>query len=186
MSRIRTFLAIDLGRPVRSRCSTLIDVLSRTVTGAKWVKPDTIHITLAFLGDVEDRDLIRVCRAAEKGCVGHAPFSLEIAGLGCFGNPKKPRTLWAGVGEGLAELKALHAALDAALVETGLYRSEEGPFEPHLTLARFKHGGPDVSADLEKHAAWAGGACEVEEVLVMSSDLKRDGPEYTVLGRAAL
>ena len=67
MSRIRTFLAIDIGRQVRSRCSTLIDTLSRTITGAKWVKPDTIHITLAFLGDVEDRDLIRVCRAAEKG-----------------------------------------------------------------------------------------------------------------------
>ena len=64
--------------------------------------------------------------------------------------------------------------------------AEAGPFEPHLTLARFKHGGLDVSAELEKHAAWAAGACEVEEVLVMSSDLKRDGPEYTVLGRAPL
>lgn len=186
MSKIRTFLAVDVGRQVRSRCSALIDQLSRAVPGAKWVKPDTLHITLAFLGDVEDRDLMRVCRAAEAGCAGHAPFSLEVTGLRCFGSPKKPRTLWLGVGEGLEELRALQASVEAALVETGLYRAEEGPYEPHLTVARFKHGGADVSAELERHARWDGGACEVQQVLVMSSELKRDGPEYTVLGRAAL
>jgi 2'-5' RNA ligase len=183
MSRIRTFVAIDLGKKVRSRCVALQGAID--APGVRWVAPETMHITLAFLGDVEDKDLNRVCKAVAAGCAGHEAFTLEIEGVGCFPNPSRPRTIWAGAGEGSEELKALQASIDAALVETGLYRSEEKPFTPHVTLGRFKHG-EDISEAVEAQAGWAAGGCPVGEVLVMSSDLRPEGPEYAVLGRVAL
>ncbi len=183
MSRIRTFVAIDLGKRVRSRCVALQEALA--APGVRWVTPDTMHLTLLFLGDVEDRDLARVCKAVAAGCEGHPAFTLEVEGVGCFPNPTRPRTVWAGVGDGADELKALQASIDAALVETGLYRSEEKPFTPHITLGRFKHGA-DISAEVAKHAEWAAGGCAVAEVLIMSSDLRAEGPEYVLLGRVAL
>jgi 2'-5' RNA ligase len=183
MSRIRTFVALDIGKRVRSRCAALQESLH--LPGVRWVKPDTMHLTLCFLGDVEDRDLARVCKAVADGAKGHPPFSFEVEGVGCFPHPARPRTVWAGIGDGVEQVKALQASIDAALVETGLYRSEERPYNPHLTLGRFKFG-KDITAQIEAQSGWAAGSCEASEVLVMSSELGPDGPEYTVLGRAPL
>jgi len=183
MSRIRTFVAIDLGKKARGRCIALQEALG--VPGVRWVRPETMHLTLVFLGDVEDRELARVCKAVAAGCAGHEPFAIEITGVGCFPNPAKPRTIWAGVGEGAEEVVALQASVDAALVGAGLYRTEEKAFRPHVTLGRFKHGD-DVTATVAAHAAWGAGACQVSEVLVMSSEMLGAGPEYTVLGRVGL
>ncbi|MBY0229468.1 MAG: RNA 2',3'-cyclic phosphodiesterase [Gemmataceae bacterium] len=185
MARVRTFVAVEVGRAVRARCLALQSSLRREVPGAHLAKAEPMHVTLAFLGDVEDRDLHAVCKAVDAGCAGHDAFALSLAGLGCFPNPERPRTLWAGTGEGTEELKALQADVEAALVRTGLHRAEDRPWSPHLTLARVKE--PEgVKEALEAHAGWQGGEWDVGEVLVLSSTLAREGPEYAVLSRAKL
>jgi 2'-5' RNA ligase len=90
-----------------------------------------------------------------------------------------------GVGEGADELTALQASIEAALVQTGLYRAEERPFTPHVTLGRARTPG-DFSAVVESHARWSGAGFDVTEVLVMSSELRPEGPEHAVLGRVPL
>ena len=101
MARVRTFIAIEIGRSAKARCLALQASLKREVTGARWTTGANLHLTLSFLGDLEDRDLNVVCKAVELGSAGHAAFGLSVEGLGCFPNPEKPRVLWAGIGGGV-------------------------------------------------------------------------------------
>src|SRR5947208_919357 len=108
MARLRTFIALDLGKAIRDRLVTLQEALTRSAPDVKWVETENLHVTLLFLGEVDDREVLEVCRAVTDSCVNLAPFTLSIEGVGCFGNPRRPRTIWIGVGEGAAEVKSLH------------------------------------------------------------------------------
>jgi 2'-5' RNA ligase len=188
MSRIRTFIAVDPGRAVRDRLVDLQQDLGRAGRGMKWVEPENLHVTLLFLGEVDDREVPDVCRAVADCCSGRDAFEMGVGGVGCFGPPRRPRTVWAGLTEGGPELVALHDALEPPLLELGCYRREDRPFTPHLTLGRVQ-GGRDAAGigdALPRFRGWQGGSVEVHEVLVMSSELSPAGPTYTVLSRAKL
>jgi RNA 2',3'-cyclic 3'-phosphodiesterase len=188
MPRLRTFIALELGKPIRDRLVGLQEKLAASANEVKWVEPDNLHITLLFLGEVDQREVIDVCRAVEGAAAGIACYPLTVAGVGCFPNPRRPRILWAGVTTGAAETIALHDALEKPLLQLGCYRREERKFTPHITLGRIRgersvHG---LDKALAKQEAWHGGETTIAEVQVMSSELTRDGPRYTVLSRAAL
>ncbi|OAI55054.1 hypothetical protein AYO44_13695 [Planctomycetaceae bacterium SCGC AG-212-F19] len=188
MSRIRTFIAIDVNSAVRDRLVELQENLARGGTDVKWVEPENLHLTLLFLGEVEDKQLHEVCRAVADATAGQAPFTMALEKVGCFPNARRPRILWAGVGTGLQEVVAVHDAIEPALLDLGCYRREERDYTPHLTLGRIK--GDKVtfklSEGIAKNQGWQGGDTVVREVLVMSSTLGRDGPEYAVMSRAKL
>lgn len=188
MARIRTFIAVDVGEAVRQRAVALQQKLATNTNDVKWVEPDNIHVTLLFLGEVDDRALPSVCRAVATCCQEQAAFSMEIEGVGCFPNARRPRILWVGVGEGTQELIALHDALEAPLLDLGCYRREERKYTPHLTLGRVKSERPsdDLGLAMAKQSTWKGGTVAVDEVLVMSSELRSSGPVYAVLSRAGL
>jgi 2'-5' RNA ligase len=188
MARIRTFIALGLDKSVRDRLVALQEMLARADPDVKWVERENLHLTLLFLGEVTDRDLPAVCRAVADCCREHAPFALTVETAGAFPNPRRPGTLWAGIGQGVQELVALHDALEAPLLDLGCYRREERQYTPHITLGRGKSDRPDdrLAMALAKQAGWRGGSMDVREVLVMSSELRPQGPEYTVLSRAKL
>jgi RNA 2',3'-cyclic 3'-phosphodiesterase len=188
MARLRTFIAIDLDKAIRDRLVALQEGLSRTGTEVKWVEPANLHVTLLFLGEVDDRTVPEVCRAVADGCRGQAPFVLSVERAGCFPNPRRPRVLWAGVGAGTQEVCALHDALEPPLLDLGCYRQEERKYTPHITLGRVKSDRPTdkLAAALAKQAGWQGGQESVRELLVLSSELTSQGPSYTVLSRAKL
>jgi 2'-5' RNA ligase len=188
MARLRTFIAVDLGKAIRDRCVALQEVLARAGTDVKWVEPENLHVSLLFLGEVEDRDAADLCRAVAEVCAGHAPFAMHVETAGCFPNPRRPRVLWVGVGEGKAELVALHDALEPPLLELGCYRREERRYQPHITLGRVRGDRPAdaLAAALQRQAGWQGGVTQVQEVRVLSSELTPQGPIYTVLSRAPL
>ena len=188
MARLRTFIAVDPGKTVRDRLIALQEVLARTGAAVKWVEPENLHFTLLFLGEVDDREVPDVCRVVAEGCQAHAAFPLGVERVGCFGNVRRPRTVWVGTGQGTQELVALHDALEPPLLDLGCYRREERQYTPHLTLGRVKTDRPNdkLAAALTKQAGWQGGEAQVREVLVMSSELTPDGPLYTVLSRAKL
>jgi 2'-5' RNA ligase len=188
MSRLRTFIAVDPGPAIRDRLVALQESLARSGSQMKWVEPANLHFTLLFLGEVEDREVPEVCRAVAGCCATVAAFEMTVGKVGCFGNPRRPRTVWAGLSEGGVDLVALHDALELPLLELGCYRREDRPFTPHLTLGRVKGDRADdrLAAALPKYASWQGGSVAVDEVLVMSSELRPGGPLYTVLSRAKL
>ncbi len=188
MARIRTFLAVDLAGSVKHRLTALQEKLGNVAGGVRWTPTANFHLTLHFLGEVDQLETVKICRDVRKRCRGHQPFHFDVQGLGGFPNGRRPKTLWAGIADGLDPLRALHADLEEGLLELGCYRREDREYTPHLTLGRLTADG-DAEAwgtILDRYAEWPGGTSNVEEVLIMQSDMRRDGPEYSVMGRAPL
>src|SRR5262249_53682586 len=147
---------------IRSRCVALQEVLGHAGAAVKWVEPDNIHVTLLFLGEVDERDVPAVCRSVADSCAGLAPFGMSVEGGGSFGNRRRPRTLGAGVAAGSVQLIALHDALEQPLLDLGCYRREERAYSPHVTLGRVKSEGPcgQLFLEMDRQAGWRGGECE--------------------------
>jgi 2'-5' RNA ligase len=188
MARVRTFIAIDLGKAIRERLVSLQEELADTVSDVKWVEKDNLHVTLLFLGEVDDRELPALCRAVDDVTQTMPAFSLSVEGAGCFPNPRRPRILWVGIGAGADEVVALHDGLEPPLLELGCYRREERKYMPHVTLGRLRgeQAPQGLAAALTKQQAWSAGEASVREVHVMSSELTSHGPSYTILSRAKL
>jgi 2'-5' RNA ligase len=188
MARIRTFVGIEISKAIRDRLVALQEDLARTGAPVKWVEPENLHVTLLFLGEVEDKELPSVCNAIAAAAGEHSGFPMSIERTGAFPNARRPRILWVGVGQGTQEVCALHDSLEKPLIKLGCYRREERTYKPHITLGRVRsERPPDQLADaLVKHAGWRAGEVAVHEVLVMSSELTSSGPLYTVLSRAKL
>jgi 2'-5' RNA ligase len=188
MRRVRTFIAVDINQAIRDRLLALQETLARATADVKWVEPENLHVTLLFLGEVGERDLLDVCRIVAEQTAQQPAFSMTVETVGCFPNARRPRTLWVGVGEGTQELCALHDCLETPLLDQGCYRREERKYTPHITLGRVKSNGPalELGIALARHAGWRGGQTHVRELLVMGSQLTPKGPVYTVLSRAKL
>jgi 2'-5' RNA ligase len=187
MARTRTFLAVDIGDDIRTAAVALQQRLARTGADLKMADPDTMHITLLFLGEVDEIELVSVCRAVKEVAGREPPFPLRVSGVGAFPTPRRPKVVWAGVTDGAAELQRLYGLLEERLLALGCYRKEERGYTPHLTLGRVgAEGGPALAGELPKLLAWDGGRTVADEVLVFGSELTRSGPVYTVLGRCEL
>ena len=187
MPRTRTFLGVAISDDTRRRSATLQRELA-TVADVKWVEPANLHVTLLFLGDLDDRDLVDVCKVATAAARREPAFGLRVSGLGAFPTPRRPKILWGGIVEGAESLLRLHTALAAPLIESGIYRKEDRDYTPHLTLGRANadEDSNRLASELPKRLNWDGGATAVEEVLVYSSELRRAGLEYAVLARSPL
>ena len=188
MPRLRTFIAIDVNEAVRDRLVAMQEGLARAGTEVKWVERENLHVTLLFLGEVDARDTPDVCRAVAKVCREARGLSDDRRSGRLFPNARRPRVLWAGVGEGTPEVCAIHDALEPPLLDLGCYRKEDRHYTPHITLGRVKSDRPTdkLALALAKQAVWKGGQVPVQEVLVMSSELTSQGPMYTVMSRARL
>ena len=188
MARVRTFMAIDLGEDIRDRLVSLQEKLSVEAPEVKWVEPDNLHVTLLFLGEVDQREVIDICRAAQNAVAAMSSFVLSVERAGCFPNPRRPRVLWVGIGKGVQEVCAIHDAIEVPLLDLGCYRREARAYTPHVTLGRVRSERPQdaLAKALNKHQTWSAGEVLISEVLVMSSELTPDGPVYTVMSRAKL
>jgi 2'-5' RNA ligase len=192
VEQIRTFVAIELTDDLLKSLSRLQERLERqTPHGAvRWVRPEGVHLTLKFLGDVPTTRVPRIAEAVASACRGGAPFSFDVAGLGCFPNPSRPRVLWVGVEEPTGALARLHKALERELAGIG-FAPERRPFKPHLTLGRVRRkvnrsdrgrlGALVAESDVGRL-----GGMTVASVSLIRSDLRPTGAVYTELARATL
>jgi 2'-5' RNA ligase len=181
----RTFLAIELPDDVRAALRSELARLRRLLPAIHWAGADSLHLTLAFLGELADEQLAAATDAAAQVAPAHRPIRLEIAGRGTFGSPWAPRVVWAGIGGQTQQLAALHAALAGALTARG-FALDSRPFAPHLTLARIKDRLDDATlatlhADLQARAGVVLGAWEADYIAVMKSELLRPAARYTCL-----
>ena len=186
METVRTFIAVDIDHAVRGELAKLQLRLKQAHADVRWVKPENIHLTLAFLGDV-DIDRIRPLEAAmDQNLQRLEKFSLTFADTGTFGKPRRPRIIWAGINDSQPLMELQRKTTDA-LREAGV-GFDAKPFSPHLTIGRVK-SPKHVAAlldELEKEKATEIGSVEISEVLLFKSVLKSGGAEYSVLYRTAL
>src|SRR5215208_4100908 len=111
MPRTRTFIAVEIGDEIRANAVALQGALARAGADVRWVAPDSMHVTLLFLGEVDDRELHAVCRAVQDVAATEPRFALRVAGVGAFPNARRPKTVWAGVTDGADELRRLYDAI---------------------------------------------------------------------------
>jgi 2'-5' RNA ligase len=186
---VRTFIAVETPAEIQQRISQLVKRLQAAPAKVKWVAPHQVHWTIKFLGEVELNEVPAVCRAVERAVAPLAPFDLEARGAGAFPDANRPRTVWMGAGDGSERMVELHDAVESALAELG-YRTEGRRFRPHLTIGRVRNSDGGSVRELGKLLAamadFDGGVSYVDEVVVFSSELGRDGPTYEPLGHAAL
>ena len=142
------------------------------------VEKENIHLTLRFLGEVEERkleELVKALSAVRKP----GGFEVCIKGLGAFPGPDSPRVLWAGAEKGDKELRELHEAVDSAIAHLGFQK--EGRFSSHYTIARVKYlrnsnGLKDLLAEYKENVF---GCFRVDSFYLMKSVLQRSGPVYS-------
>lgn len=185
----RTFIAIELGDAARAALARTITSLARELPGVRFVEPASLHLTLAFLGDLDEAQLEQATQATAAAAQLSAPFALSVVGLGSFGPPHAPRVIWAGVGGNLRALTATQRALADELAARGFAR-EERPFAPHLTLARLKRPlDADAQGRLAQRLAApapTGAPIAARELSVMKSTPLPAGAMYSRLGAFSL
>ncbi|MEE8219131.1 MAG: RNA 2',3'-cyclic phosphodiesterase [bacterium] len=184
---IRAFIAVDVPPPVQEALGELQRAMEEAGLKARWIRPQDVHVTLAFLGNVPAEQVPELRAAMEEAAQGAGPMEVRVGGVGAFPNERWPRVIWVGFEEPTGGLAALHKRLEAALVPLG-YEPEDRPFRPHLTVARIKvpaRAGRVVHA-LEAHKDVDFGKITIDRIVLYQSTLKPTGPAYTVLEEVAL
>ncbi|MEQ8849580.1 RNA 2',3'-cyclic phosphodiesterase [Botrimarina sp.] len=187
MAKTRTFVAIESGPDLQRRAEGVADRLRPYAPRARWVDPDDLHLTLLFLGDLDDREVAEACSAADWVAKANEPFSLRVHGVGAFPAPSRPRAIWLGVSDGRDAVCRLQADLDDAIGHLVQKRERRG-YVPHWTLARMARGGPvpRLDAVLPSLAEHDAGVQAVDEIVVLASELHPEGPDYYALARCPL
>lgn len=188
MATTRAFIAVDIADDVCERAGDLRERLRQAGAAVKWVERGQFHLTLKFLGDITDQEIAWVCNRAAIAAKASAPIQAGFRGANAFPKPESPRTIWLGLDEGADELIELQASLEEQLIE-GRFPRETRQFHPHLTLGRVKRGGAEVerlAQLIEKYERFDAGNCTINSLVVYASELRREGPIYTVLSRSAL
>ncbi len=183
----RTFLALPLGQDVVDRLVAAQRELMGAEANVRWVARENLHLTVKFLGSVEDADLAEVCRAARDLAGGCEPFEFAVRGLTAVPPAGQMRMVWAGVEEPSGRLARLAEAVEEAYAAMG-FKRETRRFRPHLTLGRVKSGRnvAELRAGTARFAETDFGTQRAEELIVFASELTPDGPVYSSLAKAPL
>jgi 2'-5' RNA ligase len=181
---VRAFVAIFPPPELQAAIAGALETVQRLNDKVRWVRPDNIHLTLKFLGNVQEETLGNVCAALEKTCAGHEPFDIGLARLGAFPSARRARILWAGVNAGSDRLRALAAGLESALTPLGFER-EKRAFTPHLTLGRVRSRPADFD-DALPTTTIGDLRFRVRHIELMASTLSLEGATYRTIGAFAL
>ena len=187
---VRAFVAVTIPPRLIEALKRVQDQLRATVRGelVRWTKPEQLHLTLKFLGNVPANRLEELKAALSRACEGHPPFQLALEHLGCFPNVRNPRVIWVGIGGDRQALPRLHRSIDEATHGFGDH-SEERAFQPHLTIGRVKaepRRAMQVGAAIEQTPLGSLGEWKVDEVELMQSELLPEGAHYSKLAALAL
>ena len=186
---MRLFVAVDLSEEARQAMAAeqrrIAAALARGQTSLKWVRPEHMHLTLVFLGSVDEARVPAVIDALGRD-VHTAPFDMVFDGVGAFPPRGAPRVLWTGVTEGAAQLVVLQRDVGQRAAALGI-ALEDRPFNPHLTLGRWRESRPrDRERALASEGLGAMARVRVERATLYESRLSPSGPTYTALAHANL
>lgn len=185
---MRTFIAIEIPDEIKQQ---MADVQRRIRNeggvDAGWPRPEGMHLTLKFLGEVPEAQITDIKEALTAAVQGMTGFRLEIGGAGAFPNARNARVVWIGVSGDLDSLNRLQTRVEDAMAGVGMER-ENRAFTPHLTLGRIKYvrSRESLLGALEQVKDVRLPGFEVKAVSLMKSELKRTGAEYTEIARVEL
>lgn len=174
---MRAFVAIEIPEPILHDLASWQARFRPVVKDARWTQPESIHLTLKFLGEISESKTQEVIQALNS-VAAFEPFLIEIGGFGFFPSPRRPRIFWAGVNAPPA-LEQLSTQVDSALNPLG-FPPEARAFTPHLTLARFNVAKPrpEVEALIDRTSSASFGSFQVTDFYLWESRLSPAGNTY--------
>jgi len=187
---MRVFIAIDIDEQIRKGLGRLQNEMRSKADirkgDVKWVNPDVMHLTLKFLGEIKDVQVVEVCNITRKVADRHKNFELEVETVGYFGG-KSARVLWVGTGQNCENLLQLQGDLEQELASAG-WPKETRKFAGHLTVCRVRNSkaGFKLARMTEEYKDLKLGTVLADSVSVYQSQLTPKGPIYTVLGNYQL
>jgi 2'-5' RNA ligase len=192
MVAVRSFIAVELPDALQQQ---LAEVQRRLRQGLqdfpiRWVRPESIHLTLKFLGMVPAPQIDEVIAALRGLTLERGPFMFVVEGLGCFPDPRHPRVIWVGVSDPARALASFQRLVETSMQQLG-YPMEDRPYQPHLTLARVSRDAMpahhrQIAEMIERTPVGRLGEVRVEEITLMRSDLHPHGAIYTPIIRLPL
>lgn len=179
---IRTFVAFDLPDDIIDHAAGLQAKLQAYGLKLRWVRPQNLHLTLRFLGDILRQQAAAVGEALQRASRGLPPPQLTVQGLSAFPGVKRPRVLWIGLGGQVELLQTLCCKLEEQLSDLGFAREKRG-FKAHLTLGRFKQGRPvyDLRSAVVELGGYDPKPFTARRLVLYQSDLRPQGAVYTPL-----
>lgn len=190
---IRAFIAIELPEELKQQIAALQENLKRSGADVKWVEPRNLHLTLKFLGNIEEAQVAPLTEALRSSRLLPPPFSLTFEGIGAFPKTTSPRVIWVGLTKGCKELERLVEAVET-VCEEARFPKEERPFKAHLTIGRLparrtaRQAGirwRDRLALLIKRIQVAefrsSSSARIDRLILFQSTLSPQGPTYTPL-----
>ncbi|MEA1970508.1 MAG: RNA 2',3'-cyclic phosphodiesterase [Thermodesulfobacteriota bacterium] len=180
---MRAFLAIELPPDIKDLIEGIKEGLMPVLKGIRWTRPEGMHLTLKFFGDLFQDDVACISEVVGRNVRDIVPMELDIDSLGGFPSLKEPRVLWLGIGGDVERLAALQAAIERDLEKCG-FPGEKRPFRPHLTLGRARSRGGIISGVenvIKKTGGMSTHRFDVRELVLFEGELKPGGAVYTKL-----
>ena len=183
---LRSFIAIELSETLKNELTGLQLKLKKCGADVRWIKPENIHLTLKFLGDIEEQIVENIVKTIKGTCKEFKPFSIDIKGTGLFPNPRSPRVLWVGV-NGSEDVIRFQGEIKDRMSALG-FKREKRRFIPHLTLGRFKspQGKGPLLEKIELLKSSSFGIINVLTISLMQSELSPAGAQYRRLANIPL
>jgi len=184
---MRAFIALRIPENILSSINKIQEDLKQCRLPVRWVRPENIHLTLKFFGNINESDT-EIIGIAMSDCAGcYSPLTLSAKGIGVFPSVARPRVIWAGLSSPASMLLSFQDALEKRLEESG-FKKEERPFKGHLTIGRFKDrvSSERLIEALRKHKDFNTDIFDAFEIILFKSDLLPSGPVYTELLKVLL
>jgi len=178
---IRSFLAFELPPEIREKIGEVSIELQKLTLPVRWVKVTNIHLTIIFLGYVDEDKIDDIKDKVNLVVQRFSIFKTRLNGIGVFPHWRRPRVIWIGLGGEIERLSTLREELQTELKVLG-FKPEKRPFAPHLTIGRFKglvDRDEELKSILDRYHDLSGDLQYLNELVLIKSDLKPDGPVYT-------
>jgi len=177
---MRVFIAIKISDTILRGVRPILQKLRDVGAHVKWVKPENMHLTLKFLGDIDPTIVPQVADCAREAVGSVQPFEIDICGIGTFPQGRPPRVVWLGTDDPSGSLSLISDRLDKLLVKVGV-PSDNRAFRPHLTLGRIRsrRKTDELVNCIDSLSATRLGTQCVDEIILFESQLTRTGPVYT-------
>ncbi len=184
---IRAFIAVELPEAARKEVESLQAELRATGADVKWVEVSNLHLTLKFLGSIEEAQAAALKEALGVAIQVLPSFSFQLEGIGAFPRTTSPRVLWVGVNEGEKQLVELAGIVEKVCAGLG-FPQEERPFSAHLTIGRVRSNNGLASLIKKLQVAEFRGdtPAPVNHLTLFQSTLSPQGPTYTPLAKLSL
>ena len=178
---IRSFLAFELPHDVRKKVAKISGEIKKTGLNAKWVKPANIHLTVIFMGNIDEEDIPGIISKIDNVACLYKNFDISLGGMGLFPDLRRPRIIWLGLDGETDRLSSLRNDLQKSLESFGI-KQERRPFNPHLTLGRFRKPVKDralLNKIIDEYGNIGGPEEKLCELVMFKSELKPGGAVYT-------